>query len=84
MAKKSTPKKRRVTVHPKLFAVYNRGLKQPFLRLKKRAQNFLKRRPHRSFRRTRARDMPKLAPLPAIYFLLPKCSVLCGATNVHL
>ena len=68
MAKKSVPKKRRVTVHPKLFAVYNRGLKQPFLRLKKRAQNFLKRRPHRSFRRTRTRDMPKLAPLPSNIF----------------
>jgi hypothetical protein len=68
MAKKSAPKRRSVTVHPKLLAAYKRGVKLPFLRLKKRAQNFLKRRPHRSFRRTRKRDMPKLAPLPSNIF----------------
>ncbi len=35
---------------------------------KKRFQNFLKRRPHRTFRQTKHRDMPKLSPLPSNIF----------------
>lgn len=35
---------------------------------RRRLKNFMSRRPHRSFRRTRQRDMPKLAPLPSNIF----------------
>ncbi len=38
------------------------------IRSYKRSQNFLRRRPHRSFRRTRGRDMPAVQPLPGSIF----------------
>ncbi len=42
--------------------------KKRYLVAQKRLDNFLKRRPHRSFRQTKPRDMPKLAPLPSNIF----------------
>ncbi len=43
-------------------------LTRPFIRGKVRYQNFLSRRPHRSFRLTRRRDKPAYAPLPSNTF----------------
>lgn len=59
---------KRVKLPKKLDKVYKRFIQRPFKKLKTRFLNFLKRRPHRSFRRTRKRDMPKLVPLPSNIF----------------
>ncbi len=68
LPKFSVPVKFRIKLPPRVQKVYERILKNPFLRGKKRAQLFLKRRPHRSFRPTDRRDLPKLAPLPSNIF----------------
>jgi hypothetical protein len=67
--KKTTPKKKQQhKVVALLIRAYEWALKRPFLRAKKRFQNFMKRRTHRSFRKTYKRDMPKLVPLPSNIF----------------
>ena len=48
--------------------VYNWAIKRPYERIRYRIKHFLKRRPHRSFRKTYKRDMPKLTPLPSNIF----------------
>lgn len=45
-----------------------RGIKKPFVWMWRRNRYFMSRRPHRSFRWTRKRDMPKVAPLPSNIF----------------
>ncbi len=44
------------------------ALRQPFIKWWYRNKNFLSRRPHRSFRWTRRRDMPSITPLPSNIF----------------
>lgn len=45
-----------------------RVVSYPFVRWYARTRNFLSRRPHRSFRRTRRRDVAELTPLPSNIF----------------
>ena len=66
--KASAKKKQNNKVLALLLRVYDWLLKRPYIRVRNRIQNFLRRRPHRSFRKTYKRDMPKLAPLPSNIF----------------
>lgn len=61
-------KRRRFTPPKYVKKIFDRFVLKPYAQTKRRVQNFLKRRPHRSFRPTDRRDMPKFAPLPSNIF----------------
>lgn len=62
------PRKRPPRRFEKIIKAIRHFFVRLYLRAKRRLQHFLSRRPHRSFRKTDKRDMPKLAPLPSNIF----------------
>lgn len=65
----STPSKKRPTATKKPAATRRRFgfLTRPYERLRRRVRNFLIRRPHRSFRRTRRRDYVRSLKIPGYF-----------------
>lgn len=63
---KKTPQNRFVKFI--LFSRASVAVRNWYFRVIARARSFLKRRPHRSFRPTRRRDMPAIKPLPSSIF----------------
>jgi len=66
ITKRTVTKKKQAPVRPETSGRVAR-LAVPFVRLKKRTQTFLARRPHRSFRRTRRRDYVRSLKLPGYW-----------------
>ena len=60
-SRKSTVAKKQVTTSRYSFVT------KPYARVRRRAQNFLARRPHRSFRRTRRRDYVRSLKIPGYF-----------------